>query len=326
MTLTQLQADVYRRLGFSSSPPSEVSTRITAYLNEAQQDIISDSGMAYLLNDLLPVTTVANQQQYGLWIGGAKVKRIAESTRNYGLVEMSYDVYRNIWANAGTGSGTPAYWVNMGIHGGIPGSKTGTADGPADASRLFVDSTSAGDTGTAYLEGFRANGYPFTETLVMTGATAVGTTLTDIKTVTKFWLSTAAVGTVTLVEDAEGGTVLATIPIGQANCKVVVIAFAPTPSAALDYYVEFQRDVSDMAIATDEPCISKRFHRILAIGARMKEYEYRGDMDRYTIAKGEWNEVMRDLRNFVYAATAGTPNLRPGVIPVDIARMRLTNY
>ena len=74
---------------------------------------------------------------------------------------------------------------------------------PSNASKVYADSTAAGDTNTVYIEGFRTGGYPFTSSETMTGTTAVQVSAyADIISLTKFYLSAAAVGPVTLVEDA----------------------------------------------------------------------------------------------------------------------------
>jgi hypothetical protein len=81
------------------------------------------------------------------------------------------------------------------------------AQQPAAACALFVDSTSASDTNTCYVEGVITGGYPRSVSVLMTGASAanISTLVTDWIRVDKFYLSAAAVGTVTLHETASGG-------------------------------------------------------------------------------------------------------------------------
>ena len=53
MTLANLLADVYRRLAFASAPAADVTTRLTAFLNETQQDLMSEPGTETFMNDVI---------------------------------------------------------------------------------------------------------------------------------------------------------------------------------------------------------------------------------------------------------------------------------
>ena len=66
MNLTSLLADVYRRLAFASSPAADVTTRLTAFLNETQQEIMGEPGAEFLLNNTGSFASVADRAQYGL--------------------------------------------------------------------------------------------------------------------------------------------------------------------------------------------------------------------------------------------------------------------
>jgi hypothetical protein len=310
MTFSQILADVYRRTGFSSSPASDVSTRIKAFVNEVQQDILSEPGMEFLLNDLVTFASVANQQQYGLPVEVTKIKLLWDTTSMLVLSPMSVGEYRQLYPNPASVTGTPRRYVDLGFDA--------VSVEPSDASTLYVLSSSASDTGTAYIEGIRSGGYPFSDSVVMTGATAVATTYTDIISVTKFYLSTAAVGTVTLREDSGTGTTLATLAIGQTYARYHRIALAPTPSAVITYSVECERLVTDMAQDTDEPVLPPQFHRLLAIGARAKEYEKQNQIQRWQVARGEFQEELKKLKFWIYNQTIGTPNMRGSSYKRDV--------
>jgi hypothetical protein len=143
----------------------------------------------------------------------------------------------------------------------------------------------------------------------MTGSTAVASTYTYL-ILTKFYISTAAVGTVTLREDSGSGTVLSTIPIGATYARYRRIAFAPPPAAAITYYIDCERLVTDLVNDTDEPLVPQRFHRLLAIGARAKEYEKQNQVGRSQLAKQEYDKELKKLKFWVYESTVGTPNMR----------------
>src|SRR3990167_1234677 len=304
MTLNDLEQDVLRRFGFNtSSVDAATKTRIDGYLNETQQEILSEPGMESLLRDRVTFASVASTPEYSVPPMIASVEMVRETTNDRRLSPMTYEEYLARYPDPTASTATPDRWVDMGY--------AAVATQPSDASQLFVDSTSASDTGTAYVEGYRTGGYFRSVSVTVTGITAVSiaTAITDWIQITKFYMSAAAVGTVTLVEDAEGGTVLATIPIGQTQAKYHRIALAICPSAAVTYTVEGLRDVPSMSVANDEPVIPARFHRLLAIGARMREYEKQDDLPRHRAAQAEYLFGLRKMKQFVYGSAVGALNL-----------------
>ena len=302
MTLGDLRADFYRRFGYASSPATEVTTRVTALLNETQEEILSRPGLASLLNGSLSFDSVASTPTYALPQGIARLKSLREITNDHVLTPQSREWYRTAYPDPAAVTGTPDSVIYFG--------DAAVAKQPSDASELWVDSTAAGDTGTAYLEGFRTGGYFTSLSVTMTGVTAVSlkgsANITDIVEVTKFYLSAAAVGTITLNEDDGAGTELARIPIGQTHARYRKVALAPTPSSAITYLADFEWDPQNMVNATDEPILPRRFHRLVGIGARMKEYEKKDD-SRYTAAAREFEHGMSDLLFFVNSQAAGSP-------------------
>ena len=304
MTLSEMRADLYRRFNYAASPATDVTTRLTAFLNETQNEILSEPGMEALRNGSLTFASVANTPQYSLPQAAARVKTIYETTNDHKLWPRDLEWYRAAYPDVAAVTGTPEYFVDLGL--------TGIAVQPSDASEIFVDSTAAGDTGTAYLEGYRTGGYFRSLSVTMTGTTAVslGAAITDFVWLTKFYISAAAVGTVTLHEDASGGTELARIPIGQTFARYRRIALVPTPSAAITYTCDFDYDVPDMSNANDESILPPRFHRLLVLGARSKEYEKQDDQSRKILVDREFEKGLKKLKFYVYSQSVGQPNLR----------------
>jgi hypothetical protein len=301
MTLSDLRLDFFRRFGYASSPATEITTRATAYFNEVQQEILSELGMGALLNGSITFASVASTPQYSIPQAVARVKTIYEATNDRRLEMRSLDWYRSIFPDVAAQTGIPEVFVDLGF--------LGVAKQPTDASQLLVDSTSASDTNTAYIEGYRTDGYYTSASVTMTGTTAVNLGTTDIVFVTKFYLSAAAVGTVTLHEDASGGTELARIPIGQTFARYRRIALVPTPASAVTYTIDFEWDPQNMSNSNDEPLLPPRFHRLIGIGARLKEYEKKDDA-RYGETKAEFEAQKRKLKFFVFSQAAAGANLR----------------
>lgn len=112
----------------------------------------------------------------------------------------------------------------------------------------------------------------------MTGLTAVslGAAITDAIDVQDFYVSAAAVGTITLHEDSGAGTELSRIPIGQKAGRFLRYALAPTPASAITYTLDGEAPIVDLANDTDEPFPSPDFHDLLVDGAVHDEWQARG--------------------------------------------------
>jgi hypothetical protein len=304
--LTDIEADLYRRLGYASSPATDVTTRIRAFINQVHRQLLTLPGLEYLRDDTITFASVNAQARYGLPPSVARIKAITDRTNDRRITLATLDQLRN--ADPGLdANGTPASYVPIGWQA--------VSVQPSDASELFVDSTSASDTNTAYLEGIRTGGYPRVLSVTMTGTTAVtfSAAITDFIEVTKFYLSAAAVGTVTLHEDASGGTELARIPIGQTYARYVAIQLYPTPSAAVTYYVDYQRHIEDMSNANDEPLVPEDFHDLLVTGAERLEWRKKDD-SREANADAEFSYRMKQLKYWIHTnqdhlPVAGKPAL-----------------
>lgn len=284
MTFSALLADAYRRLNYATSPAADVVTRIKSHINEAAQDLAGEPGLSSLLRGSASLASVASQQTYGLPPVVSRVFAIREATTKRKLWAKSLDWYRTVAPDPSTVTGTPAFYVLLGPQP--------VASQPAvvGGSQLFAKSTSAGDTQVLSYEVVQSTGVVRTGTVTLTGVTAVSlsATITDIVEVRDWYLASAAVGVVSLLETSGAGTVMGAIGIGQTNPRYEGIALFPTPSAAIAYTIDYEADVLDLVDNTDEPdWLPPRFHRLLGIGARMKEYE-KTDDDRFSQASTQW--------------------------------------
>jgi hypothetical protein len=144
----------------------------------------------------------------------------------------------------------------------------------------------------------------------MTGVTAVSfdTTITTVIDVSKFYLSAAAVGTVTLHEDSGAGTELARIGIGQTEQRYYQIRLWPTPSAVNSYLVDETREITDFAQDTDEPLLPIDFHDLLVLGAVMDEYQHTDDT-RYIVAATEYKERLGQFQYWMHESADGSTSL-----------------
>lgn len=325
MTLNDLEQDLYRRLGYNtSSPDTATQTRLRALINETQQEILSEPGMESLLNDEVTFASVASTPEYALPPVIARIKQVRETTNDRILLPQSQSWWRAAYPDPTATTGTPDYWVDLGF--------AAVALQPSNASELFFVSTSASDDNTkkVFVEGYITGGYFRSASVAMNGITGVslGASITSWIQVTKFYIgpasgttATTAAGTITLLEDsATVGTVLATIPIGQSYARYRQIALANCPSGAITYSVDFERDVVSMSNPQDEPLLPPRFHRLIGVGARMREYE-KQDQGRYKAAQSEYLYGLKRLKHYLFSQTVGMPNMRAQYAPQRNSRL-----
>lgn len=292
MTLRDIERMVYRRLSKNIGTPNpETQERIRGFINERHRMLLVK--FSQLRDDVMAFDTVAEQQDYAIPEHGiARINRIWETTNDWALEQRSLSWLRTEDPDPQTG--TPVFW--------IPQSYSQVHTQPDDASELFVDSTSASDTGRCYIEGIRTGGVRAVAEVTMTGTTAVSldATLVDWVQVDKFYLSQAAIGTVTLHEDASGGTELSRIGIGDTYAKYLTFLLYPTPAGVTTYYLDVTRAIEDMKNPLDEPLLPMDFHHLLAVGARLDEYEKLDDSRRRT-AEVEWDEGVKALTSWLVA-------------------------
>jgi hypothetical protein len=296
MNLTSMLSDLYRRFGYASAPATDVGVRFTAFLNEALQDVIAEQGLGeWITRNVPPVTfaSVASTPTYGLSMGTSRITAITERTNDLRLTMRPFDWYRYQEPDPTSSTGTPTVWVPLGF--------IAVSQQPAAATGLWAVSTSASDiTQTVRLETVRTGGLLFSGSLAINGTTRVQLgSATTHEQVTKFYLSAAAVGDIQLYDAAVLGNLLATIPIGQAFSRYEGIALWPTPSAAITYQVDGERNLVDMANGTDEPPFPARFHRCLVEGAIMREHSKRGDTGLATMAARNYDRIIGQFRYFV---------------------------
>jgi hypothetical protein len=293
MTLDALVTDLATRFRYIPEPDAATRARFVSFLNEIHRDILSQPGLASLLRGTITFTSATSTPEYGLPPSIARVWSIRDTSNDDILVARNETWYRTTYPDPANDTGTPTAWVSLGIQS--------VARRPSDASEVFLKSTSASDTQTAYLDAVTSLGETVSLSVTLTGTTAVScsASYTTITQVTDLSLSSAAIGTVTLHEDSGSGTELARINSGKIREQRWQIALVPTPAAAITYTVDYERDIVDLSQPTDEPVLPARFHDLLATGARMREYEFKGDADRYGVAAAEYQHRLGHLRAFL---------------------------
>jgi hypothetical protein len=291
MTLGDLLSDLYRTLNYTSTPPAATTTRLTAYLNDVHRQVLSTPGLDRLRDDTITFASVANQPYYGLPPSIARIEAITDRTTQIRLRERSRDEIL-LGDPALVMTGPPDCYINRGFQQ--------VQTQPAAATGLWAVSSSAADnTQTVWIETIRTGGYAFAGSLTLNGLTRVQLgTFTDHIEVTKFYLGPITAGTVSLFDAAAAGNELARIRITGTYARYLQIQLYPTPASAITYFVDYVRNIPEMANQNDEPLLPLDFHSILADGALWKEYT-RSDDTRRGDAARNYELGMSQLKYFV---------------------------
>ena len=308
MNFLELKQRLARRRGASDSTLiAATATRYADSLNATHRAMLRQHGMDRLRQAVTTLASVTDTQQYALPVQGvARINRIFEGTNDRKLE------YRPLaWLRVSDPdpvSGSPYIW--------IPAGYQDVHTQPANASEVFVKSTASGSTQTAYIEGMTSGGYQRSASALLNGTTAVSldSAITDWVLITKFYLSAAGAGTVTLHEDSGSGTELSKLAIGDTRAQFTSVFLYPTPSSAITYSVDFTRSIPEMSNDTDEPLIPEDFHDVLIDGAELQELRKSDDPSRWELVNRAYKEGVRELRTFVTAHPDWKP--RWG-LPVD---------
>jgi hypothetical protein len=306
VTFAELLAELYDDLGYQSSPAAAVVTRIKRRLNRAHEAVLSEPGLASLLNGTLTFASVASQARYGL-SNVAEIKAITTATSDRRLIRRSESWYRATNPDPASNEGTPAYFIPIG-HVAVAQVPATTGTG------LWVVSSAAGDTTqTATIDAVRVGGYPHSPSAAsLNGTTRVQVgTLTDYIDVTQFQLSAVGAGDISLYDAAANGNLLAVIPRGQTSSRYFGFYLSQTPSAAETFTVTVEHEILPLVNDDDEPLIPQKFSRILGMRARMREYEGKDD-ERFKVAAAEYQETLLRLKAHVNGA--GDPLVPGGTV------------
>lgn len=292
MNLSSILAELYRRTDMNAtSIPASIVTRMTAFVNTTHRQLLSTPGLDVLRDDQLTFASVATQARYGLPPAISRIEGITDRTTMLKLSQSALSEIRAMDPGL-VQTGPPDTYVNLGYQQ--------VANQPSAATGLWAVSTSAGDVQNCFIETVRTGGYERVgAATVLTGVARVALgALTDHIEVVKFYLDSAAVGAVSLYDAAVAGNELARIPIGGTYARYLAIHLYPTPASAITYYVDYVREVPDMANASDEPLLPQDFHYLLVEGALLKEWTKLDDTRR-SAALTDYNKGLAALKYFV---------------------------
>lgn len=312
MTLSQILDRVCRRFGYLGTPlPQEITTRLTDYINESHRELCAMPGMDKLRDDVMAITAYTGIARTGLPPIVARINAITDRTNNVKLEQVPLRQLRIMDPAQRMIGGYPQRFAFIGRQAVYrqPGGSTPAASG------VWAASTAAGDTTPkVYVESVVTGGVPnmtLVAGTVLTGTARVqiGTLTTHLE-VTKFYVDVPCTGTVSLYDAAVAGNELAAIPIGHRNSRYQAVEWSPIQQQDTTEYVDFQRQITDLQDASDEPILPPDFHELLVLGASLREFKSTDD-SRYDQTLQEYERMKVALKNFVMNNGDRVSSLRP---------------
>jgi hypothetical protein len=264
-------------------------------------------GFDRLRRKLLTANSIANVPYMALPQAAVKIHTIADRTRKLLLREVSQQDVRYSDPGLSAITAYPYEYV-------IDSYAAPVRQDPPSASGVWATSSSATDGGGtfAYVEGVTSDGVFRRGKVALSGLTAVqvDATITTWVALTKFYLTAAPVGTVSLFGDALQTIPLASIAPQNLSARYTRVELHPVPTGIVTYHVDVELHLNDMAVASDEPLLPEDFHWLLESGALIREYKKREKQalwmdERQTFAKG-----VADMRSFVRQTSGATSNER----------------
>ena len=314
MNLSSMLSDLYRRLKFSTTPDPVVTTRLTAFINESQREVMGMKGYAALRRNIITFSCVANTPFVSIPESVERIVTVQDRTNQAVLDEVDIQTIR--FQDPGlTATSTFPYQY------AIVNYSAAVSQDPSVAAQIWVksDSASDGSTITAFIEGYVTGGYYQRASVALNGTTAVQVgSLATWTAITKFYLSLTAGGTVTatgnikLMQTSGAGTQLAQIPPGYDYARYLRLHLYPVPTQINNYTADVELHIEDMVQLGDEPYLPEDFHWLLESGALVKEYQYKENLQLESAELARWRNGLADLRMYLVRRTGAAHDTTRG--------------
>jgi hypothetical protein len=315
MNLGSLLDDCYRRLRYTTTPPPETIVRLTAFINDVHQDLLTIPGLQRLRDDTLTITALANQSKTGLPPAVARINGIVDRQNNIKLQQVPLSELRAIDPAQMNVGGYPLRYA-------VVGQQAVQIQPAATGVPLYASSTSATDTTQkVFIESIHLGAYPpfTTSGVTLTGTTRVFVSQsTDNIEVTRFYLDSRTNGYISLWDAATAGNELARIQPPTLFSRYQAVVWWPIQTVDCLEYADITRTIADLVNPTDEPLIPPDFHSTVIQGVLEREYT-RLDDSRASIARADYQQGMADLQSWVMNDGDRIASLRP--IPTKWSRL-----
>ncbi len=279
-------------------------------MNQTHRKLLRTPGISRLRDDVMPITAFAGVARSGLPPVVSRIRGITDRLNNVPLGQVSLADLRLMNASGSFTSGFPTRFAVVGLRS--------VQLQPTAATGLWAVSSSATDTAgpAVFVQTITTGGYQYSDTKALNGVTRVqigATVRTDHEQVTRFYLSAACVGYVSLYTAAAAGTELARLEPGLTSQHYLTVEWFPIQTADATEYVDYTRNIPELVQNFDEPLLPIDFHELLGLGARIKEYELLDD-DRLAGAKVEYRELEAALKSYVLNDGDQISSLRPRIV------------
>ena len=206
----------------------------------------------------LAVTT--GIKEWGLPQYVKEVLGMEDASNKKVLLGKSYNNFRKEYPGT-TSTGDPDFYYKFG--------KRGVQKNPTSASTLTAVSTASADTGIIRIIGFDGSSNIVTETLTLTGLTAVTSTksYTSVERVVKDRTTANLVMTGDVTIATSGGTTLAHIPTWVTSPQYQWIGLHPTPDSSITYTIQAMMYKPDLRNDSDWPDIDEEYHDLILFDA-----------------------------------------------------------
>jgi hypothetical protein len=306
MNLGDIEAGLYDVLGFQTTPDSSVTRKLRREINLCHRQILAMRGMSKMRRAILPFTCTSGAPLVALPQAATRIVLIVDRTNRRPLNPISLQELRGRDPGRIYSATIPDAYCIINVAAAV-------AQDPSVASQLYVISDSASDTGgtTATVEGTVTGGYPRRASIGLNGLTGVAVDSSAAwEHITKFFLSSAAQGNVTLRQTSGVGTELARISEQRTYARYTQIELQGIPGSAITYYADVELHIEDMLARGDEPLLPEDYHYLLECGSLRREYQKREKFQLWKIEDDRWKTGIRDLATFL-ARSGGIPALTP---------------
>lgn len=306
MNLTGMLGQLYSFFHYTSTPPSATTTRLTAFLNDVQREVLTKPGLLRLRDSVTAITATTSVARSGLPPIVSRINGITDRANNRVLYQTTVKAIRRMDPAQANSSTAPECYA--------PAGYVEVQFQPTAATGLWAVSSAAGDTTqTAYLETFTTGGYRYGDSKALNGTTRVqfgAVVRTDHIEVTRFYLSAITTGYISLYDAVTLGTELARIEPGKTFARYDAVEWWPMASASATLYVDFTRTITDLVNAFDEPLMPDDFHQVIVDGAKAAECLFSND-SRYSASVLEFTQGLGRLEDWVMNDGDRIATLRP---------------
>ena len=174
---------------------------------------------------------------------------------------------------------------------------------------LEVLSDNSADTSqTVRIVGYDTSGLLRTESLTLTGTTAVAGTITyDAGKILRVSKSADTTGIIT-VREKTADTVLVKLAPTERAPRFKIISFYPIPSSAISLYIEYYIAIRRLEGDNDVPDIPEKWFWLVRIGTMAKVYQYQGKLELFSSTMAMYGAGIRsmvksDLQNIDFIPT-----------------------